>query len=478
MIKSPTFKLKMAVFNRFPIRQRLPLFIFILLLAVILAFGCISYISVKNTSIDARIERVTGLADKLQAMFKQSMDHFAVSAKATANQRSIIGFLTHKSKADSAKVIKLFRDNEKGDTSVKLIQLLNDHQKEMLSATSNGVYLRPDINNLNGLLNIATYKSIGKIITFKKAMYFPVVATIKKQDKAIGYIVIWRMLHATPESIEQLAQLLGSNGRIYFGNDDGKFWTNLIKPVIQPSVNLDNLRSFAEYERSDGEPVMGAMRPIPNSKWLVWVEFSSTTLLKTIDHYFHWMLIIGGILLIVGCFGGWIMSRNITIPLKQLKNAATNIAQGDYTLQVESIGKDELAELATLFNIMAMNVRIAQENLEKKVQERTLELQNAVADIKNEKEIVQKRDEFISIASHELRTPLTTIKSFFQLAGKELQPESKSLGLVNRAARQVKRMENLIEDLLDASRINTGKMEYRMEVMDFFPLLKDIIDSV
>jgi len=477
-IKTPS-RLKIPVFNRFPIRQRLPLFIFILLLVIVVAFGWVSYISVKNTSISARAERVTNLADKLTGMFKQSMDHFAASGKAMAGQQSLTGYLTDRNKADSIKTIAFLGDEEKKDTSIKLIQLLNSRQEEILKVTTNGFYLRPDINNLNGSPN-GTYKyaSVGKIIIFKRSMYFPTLATIKNNDKTIGYILIWKLLHATPESVEQLAQLLGSDGRLYFGNNDGRFWTNLVKPVVQPSISLARLSSSAEYERSDGEQVMGAMRPIPNSKWLLWVELSSTTLYATIHHYLHWMIILGAILIALGSIGGWIMSRNITIPLKQLKNAAANIANGNYTLQVESVGKDELAELATSFNIMAMNVQMAQENLERKVLERTLELQNAVADIKNEQENVKKKDEFISIASHELRTPLTTIKSFFQFTGKELPPGSKSIGLINRASRQVKRMENLIDDLLDVSRINTGKMEYRMETIEFFPLLKDIIDSV
>lgn len=478
-IKSPAYRLKLPVFNRLPIRQRLPFFIFILLVVIVIAFGWISYTTVKNTSIDERAGRITSLADKLTLMFKQSMDRFAATGKTMADQRAIVAYLSSGKTADSARTLRLFREEEKKDTSTKLIQLLNSQRQEILRNASNNIYLRPDIDKLNGPGGrTAKYISVGKIVTLKKAMYFPILAPVKSKNKTIGYVVLWDKLHATPQSIQQIAELLGSNGRIYFGNDDGKFWTNLIQPVVQPAVELSTLRPFAEYRKSSGEPVMGAVRPIPNSKWLVWVELSSTALFRTIDHYLHWMLIIGAILALIGSFGGWMMTRNITIPLKQLKTAAADIARGDYTLHLESTGKDELAELAASFNIMAMNVRMAQESLEEKVQVRTLELRNAEKNVRNEKENVKRKDEFISIASHELKTPLTTIKAFFQIVGKELQPESKSLGLVKGASRQVRRMESLINDLLDVSRINTGKMEYRMEVIDFFPLLKNVTDSV
>ncbi|WP_419701330.1 PAS domain-containing protein [Mucilaginibacter sp. NFX135] len=89
----------------------------------------------------------------------------------------------------------------------------------------------------------------------------------------------------------------------------------------------------------------------------------------------------------------------------------------------------------------------------------------------------QKKDEFLSIASHELKTPLTSIKAFNQLMMRINEPQ-KLNDLIQKSAAHVLRLEKLISNLLDVSRINAGKMDYNMESFNFYEMLKDTIDSV
>jgi two-component system CheB/CheR fusion protein len=89
-----------------------------------------------------------------------------------------------------------------------------------------------------------------------------------------------------------------------------------------------------------------------------------------------------------------------------------------------------------------------------------------------------KKDEFISIASHELKTPLTTIKAFFQLSKREAGQHGKLNPFIPKAERQLERLGRLIEDLLDVSKINAGKMIYNKEDFDFSKLLADTAESI
>lgn len=89
-----------------------------------------------------------------------------------------------------------------------------------------------------------------------------------------------------------------------------------------------------------------------------------------------------------------------------------------------------------------------------------------------------KKDEFISIASHELKTPLTTVKAFFQLAKREISQLPKLEPFIAKADRQLERLGRLIEDLLDVSRINAGKMTYNKENFDFRQMLLDVVESI
>lgn len=89
----------------------------------------------------------------------------------------------------------------------------------------------------------------------------------------------------------------------------------------------------------------------------------------------------------------------------------------------------------------------------------------------------QKKDEFLSIASHELKTPLTTIKAFNQLM-KKTNDMQKLQGFVEKSAANIFRLEKLINDLLDVTKINAGKMSYSMTEFDFGQMLEESVESV
>lgn len=97
--------------------------------------------------------------------------------------------------------------------------------------------------------------------------------------------------------------------------------------------------------------------------------------------------------------------------------------------------------------------------------------------IEAQKDNEQKKDEFLSIASHELKTPLTSIKAFNQLMLRTTEV-LKLNGFVQKSAAHILRLEKLISNLLDVTRINAGKIDYNMEAFSFLEMLKDSIESV
>jgi PAS domain S-box-containing protein len=93
------------------------------------------------------------------------------------------------------------------------------------------------------------------------------------------------------------------------------------------------------------------------------------------------------------------------------------------------------------------------------------------------KELSIKKDEFLSIASHELKTPLTSLKAFNQLLQRTHNPEMLSVFL-GKSALNIERLERLVNDLLDVTKINAGKILYDMQPFDFRMMLKESIESV
>jgi len=86
-------------------------------------------------------------------------------------------------------------------------------------------------------------------------------------------------------------------------------------------------------------------------------------------------------------------------------------------------------------------------------------------EIEFRKQAEQKKDEFISIASHELKTPLTSVKGYIQLLQRSLNKDNKEMAQnhLEKASVQLEKLNELIVDLLDISKIESGKMKFNMQ---------------
>ena len=89
-----------------------------------------------------------------------------------------------------------------------------------------------------------------------------------------------------------------------------------------------------------------------------------------------------------------------------------------------------------------------------------------------------KKDEFISIASHEMKTPLTTAKAYLQLLERSLNIEDKNSNLyAKKASHSVNRLNELIGELLDVSKIQHGKLNYNITTFNLNEMIDDAVES-
>lgn len=98
------------------------------------------------------------------------------------------------------------------------------------------------------------------------------------------------------------------------------------------------------------------------------------------------------------------------------------------------------------------------------------------------KESLRARDEFISLASHELKTPLTSLKMRAQLSIRKIKEgpiDSKTIkDFANEIVKQVDRLERLVNDILDFSRIRTGNLSLQPEKLNFSHFIEEIISRM
>jgi PAS domain S-box-containing protein len=102
----------------------------------------------------------------------------------------------------------------------------------------------------------------------------------------------------------------------------------------------------------------------------------------------------------------------------------------------------------------------------------------SVTDIHDQKLKEQKKDEFISIASHEMKTPLTSAKAYLQLMEMTLDENHEAYIYTKKANDAIGRLNKLISELLDASKIQHGKLNYTNSAFNFDTMVADTIENV
>lgn len=104
----------------------------------------------------------------------------------------------------------------------------------------------------------------------------------------------------------------------------------------------------------------------------------------------------------------------------------------------------------------------------------------AIEDITERREIERRKDDFLSIASHELKTPLTSIKGFVQALErfKPANASEKYNKTLAKVSYHVDRLNNLITDLLDVSKIQSGNIELHAEPFDFDKMIEETVSTM
>ena len=226
----------------------------------------------------------------------------------------------------------------------------------------------------------------------------------------------------------------------------------------------------------DGKRQFLKILPFQDGKgldWLIVVVVPEADFTQEIDANTRitiWLCLAAlGVALVIGI----LTSRWVTNPILRLNIAAKNIAKGEWDKTVESERSDELGELAKAFNSMAQQLQQSFETLEHRVQERTAEL--AIA--KDKAEVAnQAKSTFLANMSHELRSPLNAILGFSQLMTRSqtLSPEhQENISIISSSGEH---LLTLINNVLDLSKIESGRTSLNPKKFDLYRLLSDLED--
>jgi signal transduction histidine kinase/DNA-binding response OmpR family regulator len=260
------------------------------------------------------------------------------------------------------------------------------------------------------------------------------------------------------------------NGGIILAHSDTK---QVLQPVSGKVEAITQLlrgeRGAVETKNNASEVTLISFAPVPYLPWSIMISQPSSEVFAPVTDAARDSTILMAAMLLVTVLSAASLVRHVTQPLAELREAASSFSAGDLSRRVKLIRKDELGELGHAFNQMA--AALAKRSAEVESANRELQEQNRVVQQAN-----RLKSEFLANMSHELRTPLNAIIGFAQLmhdgkVGVVSSAHEEYLGHILDSARH---LLQLINDVLDLAKVESGKMEFNPEPVNLTKLITEI----
>ena len=249
-----------------------------------------------------------------------------------------------------------------------------------------------------------------------------------------------------PNSDKLEVEYLDADGQIRFSSSDLTAFRSPGTPDIAEAISMKRTKVWI-----GADPIMAASSPLMIDGEVVGVMRYVTSLNKVDKQIIIIVAIALGIGLgILGMvyFSNLYFIRSIVDPVAGITETAKRIAAGSYGVQIEKRYDDEIGALTDTINDMSLKI--------------------------NQSE--KMKNEFISSVSHELRTPLTAINGWAEtIMNGEVRDAGdvkKGMGIIVSEAR---RLTNMVEELLEFSRIQDGRFTLSVEPMDIKAELEDAV---
>ncbi len=248
-------------------------------------------------------------------------------------------------------------------------------------------------------------------------------------------------------------QFLGSNGTIRFSTFGLAAYSAPGTPDIAGALNQDipQTTPWTGKDPSTGEHIMAVCAPLTvDGRPVAAIRY--VTSLRLVDRQLVIIVslsaLVGLVILALVYFSNLYFVKSIVEPVAGITEITKRIAAGSYGIQIEKQHDDEIGDLTDALNDMSMKIDQAE----------------------------RMQSEFISSVSHELRTPLTAINGWAEtiMNGEVRDAEDvrKGMGIIVSEAR---RLTNMVEELLEFSRIEDGRFTLSMEQVDLKAELEDAV---
>lgn len=255
---------------------------------------------------------------------------------------------------------------------------------------------------------------------------------------------------------------VGTSGQAYVADANGRLIAHPDISLVLRNTDLAGLdyvqqaRRLSETGSQDGtvavtdfkgQSVLSAFAPVEGLRWLVFADLPIDEAYEPLYQMLQRSSLLLLSALLMAVVAGLFLSRKMVGPIRSLTDGAARIGSGNLQQRISIQTGDELEVLGGQFNAMAERLQESYANLERKVEERTRDLEDA--------NLAKSR--FLAAASHDLRQPLHALGLFIaQLQGRTRADERKRL--LSRIDAALAAMNELFNALLDVSKLDAGVM--------------------
>jgi hypothetical protein len=204
-----------------------------LLLGLIITSTWASYREVKQSALELGRERLLGLTHQLANQLQQSLPFLLNRTSTVANEPAIRSFFKTRSEtARSSAVTALQQFTAAQEPNGLQAELWTSDGSPALTVPDRSPPLTNDLSVEFKQSAVEPFKAVGPIRVVNGAVVYAVLAAVKDDSgKLIGYLVRWRRASPAANVRKQLADLVGSQASLYYGNKQGDVWTDLEKSV-------------------------------------------------------------------------------------------------------------------------------------------------------------------------------------------------------------------------------------------------------
>jgi signal transduction histidine kinase/ActR/RegA family two-component response regulator len=215
---------------------------------------------------------------------------------------------------------------------------------------------------------------------------------------------------------------------------------------------------------------LGAWVPLPETGWAIVYEWPAEAALAPIRALAGTILALATAIATGLGLAGWLVARRVVRPLEQLTETAERLPSGAFRFEVEGAPGVEVGRLASALNRMV----VALQEKDAGLRQRAEELQSLVTDLEAAGRI---KDEFLATLSHELRTPLNAVYGWARMIQMQQLDEAGQERAIDAIVRNANAQVQLVDDLLDVSRIITGKMRLDVRPVDLTAVINAALDA-